>query len=147
MTTLIRDLSRLHRIYSMRQFLKMSMTRLAAPACFVLIVATSASAQISPQAMTLSGVSDCIKEAIASNTAEPNGSALFFSCSATTAKVLFNLIGRKIQIEAVQDRNGKFENRQFGNNACYHRIEDPTGKPADDFRCDLVLLVGDSLSD
>jgi hypothetical protein len=143
----IRKLTRLLRIYSMRQLLKTSMTRLAAAACFVLIVASSAYAQISPQAMTLSGVSDCIKEAIASNTAEQNGSALFFSCSATTAKVLFNLIGRKIQIEAVQDRNGKFENRQFGNNACYHRIEDPTGKPADDFRCDLILLVGDSLSD
>jgi hypothetical protein len=131
----------------MRQLLKTLMTRLVAPVCFVVVVATSAHAQISPQTMTLSGVSDCIKEAIGSNTAEQNGGALFFSCSATTAKVLFNLVGRKIQIEAVQDRNGKFENRQFGNNACYHRIEDPTGKPVDDFRCDLVLLVGDSLFD
>jgi hypothetical protein len=95
----------------MRRLLKMFMTRLAAPVCFVLVVATSAHAQISPQTMTLSGVSDCIKEAIGSNTAEQSGGALFFSCSATTAKVLFNLVGRTIQIEAVQDRNGKFENR------------------------------------
>jgi hypothetical protein len=122
------------------------MIRTAAVVCFVLI-STSARAQISPQAMTLSGISDCIKEAIVSSSAEQNGNALFFSCSAAKAKVLFNLIGRKIQVEVVQDRNGKFENRQFGNNACYHRIEDPNGKPADDFRCDLVVLIGDSLVD
>ena len=122
------------------------MIRTAAVVCFVLI-SMSARAQISPQAMTLSGISDCIKEAIANSSAEQNGNALFFSCSATKAKVLFNLIGRKIQVEVVQDRNGKFENRQFGNNACYHRIEDPNGKPADDFRCDLVVLIGDSLID
>ena len=122
------------------------MIRTAAAVCFVLI-STSARAQISPQAMTLSGVSDCIKEAIGSSSVEQNGNALFFSCSATEAKVLFNLLGRKIQVEVVQDRNGKFENRPFGNNACYHRIEDPNGKPADDFRCDLVVLIGDSLVD
>ena len=122
------------------------MIRTAAVVCFVLI-STFARAQIGPQAMTLSGISDCIKEAIANSSAEQNENALFFSCSATKAKVLFNLIGRKIQAEVVQDRNGKFENRQFGNNACYHRVEDPNGKPADDFRCDLVVLIGDSLID
>jgi len=120
------------------------MKRLVAIICLAFI-STSAHAQISPQAITLSGVSDCIRDAIANSSAEQNGNALFFSCSATKAKILFNLIGRKIQVEVVQDRNGKFENRQFGNNACYHRIEDPAGKPADDFRCDLVVLIGDSL--
>jgi len=76
--------------------------------------------------MTLSGVSDCIKEAIGSSSVEQNGNALSFSCEAAKAKVLFNLLGRKIQVELVQDRNGK---------------------PADDFRCDLILSIGDSLSD
>ena len=122
------------------------MIRLAAAACFVLI-SNSAYAQMGPQAMTLSGVSDCMKEAIGNSSVEQNGNALFFSCEAARAKVLFNLLGRKIQVEVVQDRNGKFENRPFGNNTCYHRIEDPNGKPADDFRCDLVLLTGELLSD
>ena len=122
------------------------MIRLAAAACFVLI-SNSAHAQMGPQAMTLSGVSDCMKEAIGNSSVEQNGNALFFSCEAAKAKVLFNLLGRKIQVEVVQDRNGKFENRPFGNNTCYHRIEDPNGKPADDFRCDLVLLTGELLSD
>ena len=122
------------------------MTRTAAVVCLVLL-STSARAQISPQAMTLSGVSDCIKEAIGNSSAEQNGNALFFSCNAANAKVLFNLLGRKVQVEVVQDRNGKFENRPFGNSACYHRIEDQDGKPADDFRCDLVVLIGDSLND
>jgi hypothetical protein len=102
---------------------------------------------MAPQAMTLSGVSDCMKEAIGNSSVEQNGNALSFYCDAAKAKVLFNLLGRKIQVEVVQDRNGKFENRPFGNSACYHRVEDPNGKPADDFRCDLVLLVGDLLSD
>lgn len=131
---------------SFLDLLETNMKRLAAVACLV-VISTSARAQITPQAITLSGVSECIKEAIGDGSAEHNGNALFFSCAATRAKVLFNLVGRKIQSEVVQDRNGKFENRQFGNNACYHRIEDPNGKPADDFRCDLVVIIGDALAD
>jgi len=111
------------------------------------LVSASGHAEIGPQAVTASGISDCIKEAIGNSSVEQNGNALFFSCSESRAKVLFNLLARKIQVEVVQDRNGKFENRQFGNNACYHRIEDAAGKPADDFRCDVIVLVGDSLAD
>ena len=116
-------------------------------AATLVVVSTSVHAQIGPQAVTSSGISDCIKEAIGNSTIEQSGDALFFSCSETKAKVLFNLLARKIQVEVVQDRNGKFENRKFGNNACYHRIEDPAGKPADEFRCDIVVLIGDSPSD
>ncbi len=112
-----------------------------------LLLSTSAYAQFGPLAMTSSGISDCMREAIGSSSVEQNGGALFFSCSETRAKVLFNLLARKIQVEVIQDRNGKFENRVFGNNACYHRIEDAMGKQADDFRCDLILLIGDSLAD
>ncbi len=126
--------------------LETKMIRMIAAACLVL-VPTSVHAQISPQAVTSSGISDCMKEALGNSSVEQNGNALFFSCSATKAKVLFNLLARKIQVEVVQDRNGKFENRSFGNNACYHRIEDSTGKPVDDFRCDLVVLIGDALVD
>jgi hypothetical protein len=122
------------------------MSRLAAVVCFAL-VATSVDAQTNPQAMTLSGVIDCIKEAIGTSAVEANGDALIFSCAAAKAKTLYNFLGRKIRAEVVLDRNGKFENRQFGNNACYHRVEDPSGKAADDFRCDLVMAIGDELSD
>lgn len=122
------------------------MIRAVTVGCLALLM-TSAQAQIGPPAMISSGINDCMKDAIGSSTVEQNGGAIFFSCSATKAKVLFNLLARKIQPETVQDRNGKFENRQFGNNACYHRIEDAAGKPADDFRCDLVVVVGDTLSD
>lgn len=113
----------------------------------VLLVSTSASAQIGPQAVTSSGISDCMRDAIGSSAVEQNGNAMYFSCSETKAKVLFNLLARKVQVELIQDRNGKFENWPFGNNACYHRIEDATGKQADDFRCDLILLIGNSLAD
>ena len=122
------------------------MAQLIAALCFVLI-STSAIAQVSPQAITLSGMSDCLKEAIGTNSVEQNGNALSFSCSEARAKTLFNLLARKVRAEVVQDRNGKFENRQFGNSACYHRVEDAAGKPANDFRCDLVILTGDSLLD
>ena len=122
------------------------MKRIVAVAIFS-IISTCVHAQIGPQAVTSSGISDCIKEAIGNSTVEQNGNVLSFSCSETRAKVLFNLLARKIQLEVVQDRNGKFENRQFGNNACYHRIEDAAGKPADDFRCDVIVLVGDLLAD
>jgi hypothetical protein len=122
------------------------LSRLAMAFCFVL-VAASAHAQIGPKEFTLAGVSDCIKEAIGTSSVEDNGPVIIFSCSATRAKTLFSFLGRKVRVEVVQDRNGKFENRQFGNSACYHRIEEPSGKAADDFRCDLILTIGDALSE
>ena len=122
------------------------MAQLIVVLCFVL-VSTFAIAQESPQAITLSGMSDCLKEAIRANSVEQNGNSLFFSCSEAKAKILFNLLARKIRAEVVQERNGKFENRQFGNSACYHRVEDAAGKAANEFRCDLVIVTGDSLLD
>jgi|SRR5215468_659546 len=122
------------------------MTRLATVICFVL-AAASAHAQISPQSMTLAGVSDCIKEAIGSGSVEPNGTALIFSCSAAKAKALYGFLGRTVRAQVVQDPNGKFENRPFGNSACYHRVADQNGKAADDFRCDLIIVIGDALND
>jgi hypothetical protein len=122
------------------------MSRFAMVIWFVLASVPS-HAQISPQALTLAGVNDCIKEAISSGSVEDDGAVLIFSCSATKAKILYNFLGRKVPAQVVQDRNGKFENRHFGNNACYHRVEDPTGKAADEFRCDLILAIGDVLSE
>ena len=122
------------------------MTRLTALAFVMTYAATAAHAQIGPKSMTLSGISDCVAEAIATSSVEDNGSVLIFSCSATKAKALFNFLGRKVRAEVVQDRNGKFENRQFGNSACYHRVADQAGKAADEFRCDLIMAIGDALS-
>jgi hypothetical protein len=122
------------------------MSRLAAVVGFV-FVAASANAQTNPQAMIFSAAIDCIKEATATGTVENDGSTLIFSCTAAKAKVLYNFLGSKIRAEVVLDRNGKFQNRQFGNNACYHQVEDQSGKAADDFRCDLIMAIGDALSD
>jgi hypothetical protein len=114
---------------------------------YFMTLSASAYAQINPQALTLAGVTDCVKEAIGTSSVEDNGSVIIFSCSAAKAKTLYNFLGRKVRAQIVQDRNGKFENRQFGSNACYHQIEDANGKAADDFRCDLVLAIGDILGD
>ncbi len=111
------------------------------------VVAVPGHAQISAKEMTVAGMSDCIKDAIGTNSVEDNGPVIVFSCSTAKAKALYNFLGRKVRAEVVQDKNGKFENRPFGNNACYHRIEEPGGKVADDFRCDLVLTIGDGLND
>ena len=97
--------------------------------------------------LTMAGVSDCIKDAIGSGSVENNGPVVVFYCSAAKAKILYNFLGAKVHADVVQDSNGKFENRPFGNNACYHRIEDPSGKAADDFRCDLLLTIGEAMSD
>jgi hypothetical protein len=121
------------------------MTRLATVICLVL-AAVSARAQISPQSITLAAVSDCIREAIGAGTVEPNGAALIFSCTAAKAKALYGFLGRTVQAQVVQEPNGRFENRPFGNSACYHRVQDQTGKAADDFRCDLIIVVGDALN-
>jgi hypothetical protein len=126
--------------------LEVSMRRLVAVAC-VVFTAAPAYAQINPQSLTLSGVSDCIKEAIATNSVEVNGTALVFSCRAAKAKALYNFLGRTVRAEVVQDRNGKFENRPFGNSACYRQVEDRSGKTADDYRCDLIMAIGDALRD
>ena len=122
------------------------MSRLGAVILFVLIAA-SVDAQTDSQAMILSGLSDCIRDAIASSSVKANGDLLIFSCSNAKAKILYNFLGNKIPAEVVLDRNGKFDNRQFGNNACYHRVEDQNGKATDEFRCDLMLTIGDKLSD
>ena len=111
------------------------------------LVTDSVDAQTNPQAMTLAGVNDCIKDAIGGGSVEANDDVLIFSCTAAKARTLYNFLGRKIRAEVVLDRNGKFENRRFGNNACYHQVEDQTGKAADDFRCDLIMTIGDALSD
>ena len=122
------------------------MRRLAVVSYFV-FAATSSYAQINAKTLTLAGVSDCITEAVATNSVQDDGPVIIFSCNATKAKTLYNFLGRRIRAEVVQDRNGKFENRQFGNSACYHRIEDQSGKTADEFRCDLIMTIGDVLSD
>ena len=82
-----------------------------------------------------------------SSSVKANDDLLIFSCSNAKAKILYNFLGNKIPAEAVLDRNGKFDNRQFGNNACYQRVEDQNGKATDEFRCDLILTIGDKLSD
>jgi hypothetical protein len=110
-------------------------------------MAGSAYGQTNEQSLTLSGFGDCIKDAIATGSLEANGTVLIFSCNAAKAKALYNFLGRTIRAEVVQDRNGKFENRQFGNSACYHHIAEQNGKAADAFRCDLIMPVGDALRD
>jgi hypothetical protein len=114
--------------------------------CFVLVSASSY-AEITPKALTLAGLNDCIAEAIATGVVEDSGPVIIYSCGEAKAKTLYNFLGRKVRAEIVQDRNGKFENRHFGNSACYHRVENPDGKATDDFRCDLVLAIGDILSE
>jgi hypothetical protein len=109
--------------------------------------ATPGSAQINARTLTLAGVSDCIAEALANNTVDDDGVAIIFSCTSAKARTLYNFLGKKIRAEVVQDRNGKFENRAFGNSACYHRIEDQSGNMADEFRCDLIMAIGDALGE
>ena len=122
------------------------MRRLIVLTCF-LLASLPSYAQIGAKELTFAGVNDCIKEAVGTSSVENNGPVLILYCNAERAKTLYNFLGRKIRSEVIQDRNGKFENRQFGNNACYHRIEDSNGKAADEFRCDLLLMIGDVLSD
>jgi hypothetical protein len=112
-----------------------------------MLVATSSDAQITERTLTVAGLTDCITDAIAANSVTSDGSVISFSCTAAKAKTLYNFLGQKIRAEVVYDRNGKFENRPFGSNACYHRVEDEGGKAADEFRCDLIMAIGDILGD
>ena len=117
--------------------------------CLLSAVALSppARSEVGARDLTLAGLSDCVKEAMGAGSIEDAGGAVVLSCNAEKAKVLFNFLGKKVSAEVVQDKNGKFENRAFGNNACYRRIEDASGKSANDFRCDLILVIGDALKD
>jgi len=109
--------------------------------------AVPAAAQINTRTLTLAGVSDCLAEAIATKSVDEDGIAIAFSCTDAKARTLYNFLGRKIHAEVVEDRNGKFENRAFGNSACYHRIVDQSGHATDEFRCDLVIAVGEALGE
>ena len=111
------------------------------------LAAAPASAQINTRTLTLAGVSDCLAEAVATKSVDEDGIAIVFSCTDAKARTLYNFLGRRIQTEVVEDRNGKFENRAFGNSACYHRIVDQSGHATDEFRCDLVIAVGEALGE
>jgi hypothetical protein len=113
----------------------------------IMLVATASHAQISERTLTVAGLTDCITDAIATNSVTADGSVISFSCNAAKAKTLYNFLGKKIRAEVVDDPNGKFENRPFGSSACYHRIEDESGKTADEFRCDLIMAIGNILGD
>jgi hypothetical protein len=102
-----------------------------------------AAAQINPATLTLAGVTDCIAEAIATHAVDGDGSVVIFSCTDAKARTLYNFLGKEIRAEVVQDLSGKFENRAFGSGACSHHIEDSDGKAADEFRCDLILSIGE----
>jgi hypothetical protein len=128
------------------------MRRLAVIFCSVAtagaFAAMPCSAQVNARTLTLAGVSDCIAEALANNAVDADGDdAIVFSCTAAKARTLYNFLGKKIRAEVVQDRNGKFENRAFGHSACYHRIEDQSGNVADEFRCDLIIAIGDAIAE
>lgn len=104
-------------------------------------------AQANGRTPAMAGVNDCIAEAIATNAVDDDGVVIVFSCNAAKARRLYNFLGKKIDAEVVQDHNGKSENLAFGNSACYHRVEDQSGKPADEFRCELVIAIGDALGE
>jgi hypothetical protein len=114
---------------------------------FFMLMAVPSHAQIGAKELTFASLRDCIKEAVGTSSVESSGPVIILFCNMDKAKTLYNFLGGKVRSEIVQDRNGKFENRQFGNSACYHRIEDSSGKAADEFRCDLLLMIGDVLSD
>ena len=122
------------------------MLRIAGLSC-LMFVATSSYAQINERTLTVAGLTDCITEAITAHSVVDDGSVITFSCNMANAKTLYNFVGKKIRTEVIYDRNGKFENRPFGNSACYHRVEDTGGKAADEFRCDLVMAIGEILGD
>jgi hypothetical protein len=126
--------------------LETQMRKLAVVACSVFL-GTCSYAQINVRTLTLAGLSDCMTEAIATKSVADDSSFIIFSCNGARARTLYNFLGEKIHPEVVQDRNGKFENRAFGNSACYHRLEDQDGKTADEFRCDLIMTIGNILKD
>jgi hypothetical protein len=130
----------------MNMFGSMRRLTLASAIAFaaVAFAAAPGAAQINARALTLAGLSDCIAEAIATNAVDEDGVVVVFSCNAAKARTLYNFLGRKIRAEVIQDPNGKFENRRFGDSACYHRIEDQSGNAADEFRCDLILAIGEA---
>jgi hypothetical protein len=76
----------------------------------------------------MAGLSDCLKEAIASGAIEDSGPVIIYSCSEAKAKTLYNFLSRKVRAQIVQDRNGKFANRHFGNNAATTESKIRAGK-------------------
>ena len=122
------------------------MKKLALIICLA-VPSVCAGAEVGWKDLVVASMSDCLKEAMAAAALEDGGDAIILACRGDKARILFNMLGEKIHAELVQDKNGKFENRPFGNNTCYHRIEDAGGKPSNEFRCDLVLVTGDALKD
>lgn len=103
--------------------------------------------QSNVRTLTLAGVSGCLAEALANNAVDDDGTIVVFSCTAAKARTLFDFLGKRIPAEVVRDSSGRFENRAFGNSACSHRTEDQSGNATDEFRCDLIMAIGEALAE
>ena len=116
--------------------------RIICAAIIPLVSSNSAEAQISDSSSMVEMYTACIKEGIASGEVSLRpASRIRFSCQGDTAEVFFKKLGQyQVESSEVTNKLGKFQNRAFDDpDTCWHKIENPDGSAANEYRCNINL--------
>lgn len=90
----------------------------------------------------IDSAASCITQSVEANRISKNGEYVQFACVGSSAKKMFDQLSRSVASQIVDDQNGTFDNRPFGQSACYHGIKGANGNSDSWFRCDLNLEIG-----
>lgn len=122
--------------------------RIICATIITLMSSNSAGAQISASSSMVEMYTTCIKEGIASGEASLRGSNFIrFVCHGDTAEVFFKKLGQyHIESDEVANKLGKFQIRTIDEpDKCWHKIENPDGSAANEYRCNINLHGADAL--
>ena len=122
--------------------------RLICAAIIPLVSSNSAGAQVSESSSMVEMYTACINEGIAAGEISLRpASFIRFSCQGDTAEVFFKKLSQyHLESSEVTNKSGKFENRAFYDpDTCWHKIENPDGSTANEYRCNINLRGADTL--
>ena len=116
--------------------------RITCAAVILLVSSKSAGAQISDSSSMVEMYTACINEGIAAGEISLRpASFIRFSCQGDTAEVFFKKLSQyHLESSEVTNELGKFQNRAFNDpDTCWHKIENPDGSAANEYRCNINL--------
>ena len=116
--------------------------RIICAAIVTLASSDSAGAQISASSSMVEMYATCVKESIASGEVSLRpASFIRFTCHGDTAEVFFKKLSQfGFEGGEVKNELGKFHIRAFDEpDTCWHRIENPDGSPANEYKCNINL--------
>ena len=126
----------------------MARFRIICAALISLVSSNSAGAQISATSSMVEMYATCIKESIAAGEISLRNSVFIrFVCHGETAEVFFKKLNQyNLESSEATNKLGKFQIRAlYEPSKCWHKIENPDGSAANEYRCNISLRGADAL--